>query len=223
MVRNIAYTVIAKVPGGVVDVDDLIQVGSIGLAEAESRYNADQNPDVPFEAYATVRIKGAMIDELRKHDVLSRTYRKQRIQADAATQKLYHILGRKPTNAEVAAQMGISLDKYNDLCHNINVNVVSMEDLKVSDDAAEDFLEFFFVDTEADPLNILQHKERNNAITQAFKNLPHKDRMVLQMSYAENKTLKEIGKELGVTEARAHQLRKAAVDKIRLTLEIFVL
>lgn len=222
LVKQIARHVASTIPANVVDVDDLIQVGTIGLLEAQSRYTADF-PGVSFEAYASSRVRGAMIDELRNSDWLSREYRKQYKTVHQVTQQLFHRLGRKPADSEVAAEANIPFGKYREVCLNINLVVISLEDLKIQDSDSEAFLDHFCIDDNADPLKIIQDKERNDAVVDAFNTLPQKDRSILQMSYIEGKTLKEIGTHFAVTEARAHQMRKQSLDKIRLTLEDYVL
>ena len=223
LVKQIARNLASTLPPNVVDVDDLVQVGSIGYLDAQSRFSSEGNPGVPFEAYASTRIRGAMIDELRNADWMSREYRKQYKTVTQATQQLFHTLGRKPADSEVANAIDVPLSRYREVCLNINLVVISLEDLKVQDTDSEAFLDHFFIDDNADPFKIMMDKERNDAVVKAFNDLPRKDRSILQMSYIEGVTLKDIGIHFGVTEARAHQMRKAALDKIRLTLEEFTL
>ena len=109
LVRRLAHQMIAKLPANV-EIDDLIQVGMIGLTDALSRFDAGQG--VQFETFATQRIRGAMLDELRGNDYLSRGTRKHQREIEAALHKLQQRLGRAPAESEIAKEMGLSLTEY---------------------------------------------------------------------------------------------------------------
>jgi len=112
LVRRLAHQMIAKLPANV-EIDDLIQVGMIGLTDALSRFDASQS--VQFETFATQRIRGAMLDELRGSDWMSRGNRRQQRSIESAVHKLEQKLGRAPSEREIANEMGISLTEYQEL------------------------------------------------------------------------------------------------------------
>ena len=127
LVRRLAHQMIAKLPANV-EVDDLIQVGMIGLADAMTRFDASQG--VQFETFATQRIRGAMLDELRGNDYLSRGTRKQQRSIEVAVQKLEQKLGRAPIESEIAKEMGIPLVEYQELLGKVRcTQLVYLEDM----------------------------------------------------------------------------------------------
>src|SRR5574343_1291970 len=111
LVRRLAHQMIAKLPANV-EIDDLVQVGMIGLSDALSRFDASQG--VQFETFATQRIRGAMLDELRGSDWMSRGNRRQQREIEPAVHRLEQKLGRAPAESEIAKEMGISLSEYQD-------------------------------------------------------------------------------------------------------------
>ena len=149
LVRRLAHQMIAKLPANV-EVDDLIQVGMIGLTDALSRYDAAQG--VQFETFATQRIRGAMLDELRGNDYLSRGTRKHQREIEAALHRLQQRLGRSPAESEIAKEMGLSLAEYQDLLGKVRgTQLVYLEDMS-GDEGDADFLDRHVADEEADPL-----------------------------------------------------------------------
>jgi RNA polymerase sigma factor for flagellar operon FliA len=127
LVRRLAHQMIAKLPANV-ELDDLIQVGMIGLSDALSRFDASQG--VQFETFATQRIRGAMLDELRGNDWMSRGDRRHQRSIEAAVHKLEQRLGRPPTEGEIAREMGLSLTDYQDLLGKVRgTQLIYLEDM----------------------------------------------------------------------------------------------
>lgn len=148
LVRRIALHMIAKLPPNV-ELDDLIQVGMIGLAEALSRFESEQG--VQFETFASQRIRGAMLDELRDGDWMSRSSRKSQKDIEHALHRLEQRLGRTPMESEIADELGMDLDDYQSLLGKVRgTQLVYLEDMSGGDEG-EDFLERHVADNGADP------------------------------------------------------------------------
>lgn len=216
LVRRLAHQMMLKLPANV-EVDDLIQVGMMGLMEALDRFDAGH--EVKFETFATQRIRGAMLDELRSTDYLSRATRRQQRDIERAMHKLEQELGRTPSEAEIASEMGLALADYQDLLDKVRgTQLVYLEDL-VSEDGG-DFLEHHDDDEEEqdNPLALLQDKRMRQALVKAIQGLPERELYVMSMYYEQDMTLKEIGAVLEVTESRVSQIHSQAVARLRVKL-----
>lgn len=213
MVRRVAHHMIAKLPPSVA-LDDLIQVGMIGLAEALSRYQADQG--VQFETFAMQRIRGAMIDELRESDWVSRGSRKSQKDIERAVHKLEQSLGRSPAESEIAAELGMALADYQQLLGRVRgTQLVYLEDMSSSGDSEDSFLDRHAGDEEADPLNLIRNRRMREALVSAIQGLPEREQYIMSMYYEHDMNLKEIAAVLGVTESRVCQLHSQAVARLR--------
>ena len=138
LVRKLAFHMMAKLPPSV-EVDDLIQVGLIGLSDALSRYEPSQG--VQFETFATQRIRGAMLDELRGSDWMSRSSRKGQKDIEVAMRRLEHALGRTPLESEIAAEMGLPLVEYQSLLSKVRgTQLVYLEDMHRADEDDDSYL-----------------------------------------------------------------------------------
>jgi RNA polymerase sigma factor for flagellar operon FliA len=212
LVRKLAHQMMAKLPANV-EIDDLIQVGMIGLNDALMRYDPAQG--VQFETFATQRIRGAMIDELRGSDWMSRGDRKSQREIEAAVHRLEHRLGRSPSESEIAAEMGLSLNVYQELLDKVRgTQLIYLEDMGAADDA-EDFLERHVADKAADPLSQLGDLRMRQALVKAIENLPEREQYVMSMYYEHDMNLKEIAAVLGVTESRVCQLHSQSIARLR--------
>ena len=161
LVRRLAHQMIAKLPANV-ELDDLIQVGMIGLSDALSRFDAAQS--VQFETFATQRIRGAMLDELRGNDWMSRGDRRQQRSIESAVHKLEQKLGRAPQESEIAAEMGLSLTAYQELLGKVRgTQLVYLEDM-TGDEGDDDYLDRHVADDEANPLAMLQDRRMREAL-----------------------------------------------------------
>jgi RNA polymerase sigma factor for flagellar operon FliA len=203
----------AKLPANV-EVDDLIQVGLIGLSEALSRFEATQG--VQFETFATQRIRGAMLDELRENDWVSRGTRKSQRDIEEAVRRLEHKLGRSPKESEIAADLGLSLTDYQSLLSKVRgTQLVYLEDINHDSDDDESFLDRHLGDSAADPLNMLRDQRLREALVAAIKNLPEREQLVMSMYYEQDMNLKEIAAVLDVTESRVCQLHSQSIARLR--------
>jgi RNA polymerase sigma factor for flagellar operon FliA len=215
LVRRLAHQMIAKLPANV-ELDDLIQVGMIGLNDALTRFDVAQG--VQFETFATQRIRGAMLDELRGSDWMSRGNRRQQRSIEAAVHKLEQKLGRAPIEGEIAKEMGMSLADYQDLLGKVRgTQLVYLEDMS-GDDGDDDYLDRHVTDGETNPLAMLQDRRMREALVEAIKNLPEREQYVMSMYYEHDLNLKEIAAVLGVTESRVCQLHSQSIARLRVKL-----
>ena len=212
LVRRLAHQMIAKLPANV-EVDDLIQVGMIGLTDALSRFDAGQG--VQFETFATQRIRGAMLDELRGSDWMSRGTRKQQRSIEQAVHRLEQTLGRAPVESEIAKEMGMALSEYQELLGKVRgTQLIYLEDMS-GDEGDADFLDRHVVDEDSNPLDQLEDQRMRAALVEAIKVLPEREQYVMSMYYEHDMNLKEIAAVLGVTESRVCQLHSQTIARLR--------
>ncbi|GLS15417.1 MULTISPECIES: RNA polymerase sigma factor FliA [Hydrogenophaga] len=216
LVRRLAHHMIAKLPPSV-ELDDLIQVGMIGLTEAIARYEPSQG--VQFETFASQRIRGAMIDELRDGDWMSRGSRKSQKEIEQAVHRLQQKLHRAPMESEIAQELGMGLADYQTLLAKVRgTQLVYLEDITGQGDDDESFLDRHMGDTEADPAAMLQDQRMRMALVEAIKNLPEREQHIMSMYYEHDMNLKEIAAVLGVTESRICQLHSQSIARLRAKL-----
>ncbi|WP_374608755.1 RNA polymerase sigma factor FliA [Diaphorobacter nitroreducens] len=212
LVRRIAHHMIAKLPPNV-ELDDLIQVGMIGLNDALSRYEVAQG--VQFETFASQRIRGAMLDELREGDWMSRSSRKSQKDIEHALHRVEQRLGRSPIESEIAAELGMSLEDYQALLSKVRgTQLVYLEDFH-HDDEDEGFLDRHVADEGADPMAVLRDQRLRASLVEAIKALPEREQYIMGMYYEHDMNLKEIAAVLGVTESRVCQLHSQAIARLR--------
>jgi RNA polymerase sigma factor for flagellar operon FliA len=215
LVRRLAHQMIAKLPANV-EIDDLIQVGMIGLTDAMTRFDVAQG--VQFETFATQRIRGAMLDELRGGDWMSRGHRRQQREIETAVHRLEQKLGRAPQEGEIAREMGIDLSEYQELLGKVRgTQLIYLEDMS-GDDGDNDYLDRHVVDETENPLAHLQDRRMREALVAAIKVLPEREQFVMSMYYEQDMNLKEIAAVLGVTESRVCQLHSQSIARLRAKL-----
>jgi RNA polymerase sigma factor for flagellar operon FliA len=213
LVRRLAHHMMAKLPASV-EVDDLIQVGLIGLSDALTRFEASQG--VQFETFATQRIRGAMLDELRENDWMSRGSRKSQKDIEVAMRRLEHQLGRSPVESEIAAELGMPLAEYQSLLSKVRgTQLVYLEDLARNGEDDDTYLDRHVADTESDPLNMLRDHRLRQALVTAIKGLPEREQYIMSMYYEQDMNLKEIAAVLDVTESRICQLHSQSIARLR--------
>jgi RNA polymerase sigma factor for flagellar operon FliA len=213
LVRKLAHYMMAKLPPSV-EVDDLIQVGLIGLADALSRYEASQG--VQFETFATQRIRGAMLDELRGNDWMSRGSRKSQKDIESTMRRLEHRLGRSPVESEIAAEMGLTLSDYQSLLSKVRgTQLVYLEDMARNNEDDDNYLDRHVADSDADPLNMLRDQRLRESLVAAIKGLPEREQYIMSMYYEQDMNLKEIAAVLDVTESRICQLHSQSIARLR--------
>jgi len=217
LVKRIAYHMMARLPASV-EVDDLIQVGLIGLMDAVSRFDGSQGAQ--FESYATQRIRGAMLDELREADWLPRHVRQKSRQIETAIHRLEQRNGRAPSEQEISAELGMPIDQYQSMLGDVKCSqLLYYEDF--SDEDSASFLERYLVDGASDPLAVLEDDGFRDSLIAAIHHLPERERSMMGMYYEQDMNLKEIGAVLGVSESRVCQLHSQAVARLRAQLKIW--
>ena len=213
LVRKLAHHMMAKLPPSV-EVDDLIQVGLIGLSDALSRYEPSQG--VQFETFATQRIRGAMLDELRGSDWMSRSSRKGQKDIEVAMRRLEHVLGRAPLESEIATEMGLPLVEYQSLLSKVRgTQLVYLEDMHRADEDDDSYLDRHVADSSSDPLNVLRDQRLRESLVAAIKALPEREQYIMSMYYEQDMNLKEIAAVLDVTESRICQLHSQSIARLR--------
>ena len=213
LVRRLAHHMMAKLPASV-EVDDLIQVGLIGLADALTRFEAAQG--VQFETFATQRIRGAMLDELRENDWMSRGSRKSQKEIETAMRRVENKLGRAPKESEIAAELGMSLVDYQTLLGKVRgTQLVYLEDMSGRSEDDDSYLDRHVADSDADPLNMLRDQKLREALVAAIKLLPEREQYIMSMYYEQDMNLKEIAAVLDVTESRICQLHSQSIARLR--------
>ena len=215
LVKYVAGRVAVGLPQHV-DGADLVSYGIIGLIDAIDRY--DTSRAVKFETYAIPRIRGAIIDELRAIDWVPRSVRAKARAVEQAYSSLEANLLRTPTDAEVAAEMGVSERDLHDVLRQISfVGVAALDEVFMvgGDRSDRTTLGDTIADATAGPVALFEDKEAKEILSQAIAKLGERERTVLSLYYYENLTLAEIGEILGVTESRVCQIHTKAVLQLR--------
>jgi RNA polymerase sigma factor for flagellar operon FliA len=214
LVKRLAHHMKAKLPPSV-EVDDLVQAGMIGLLDAISRY--EETHGAQFETYAVLRIRGAMVDELRSNDWMPRSTRSTMKKVETAMTSLQQKLGHPPTESEVAKLLKLSLADYQDMLSDGGGHqLVYYEDFH-DNEGNDSFLDRYAVD-DADPLRSLLDTDFRQAVIDAIDALPPREKILMGLYYEEEMNLKEIGAVMGVSESRVSQLHTQAVARLRATL-----
>ena len=211
LVKRIAHHLMLRLPSSVA-VEDIIQAGMIGLLDAATRY--DEFRGAQFETFAAQRIRGSMLDELRHADWMPRSLRRDMRRIEAAMSKLQQRLGKSPLESEVAQELGMPLTEYQQmLFESRGAQLVYYEDFHNEGD--EDFFDRYDLDSDSDPLALLQNEHFRDALIKAIENLPERERMLMGMHYEQEMNLREIGEVMGVSESRVCQLHSQAVARLR--------
>lgn len=211
LVRHEALKLASRLPSSV-ELDDLLQVGYIGLLNAAERY--DPKHGTAFTTYATQRIRGAMLDELRSRDWIPRQVRQDIKRINAKIQELGQKLGREPEEAEVANQLQMPLDEYQKILLYSNVSqLFSYDEMKeVLGDAVDSLI---IQSNDNNPLMSLLDDETRDIIAKEIEALPEKEKLVLVLYYQEELNLREIGAVLEISESRVSQLHSQAIKQIK--------
>ena len=197
-----------------VEYEDLVSYGIFGLLDAIEKFDIDKK--VKFKTYASIRIRGAIIDQLRSLDWVPRSVRQKSKQLEETSRKLENELGRNPTDIEIAKELNISLKELSNMLQQVNsFNIISLEET-IYEYNTIDHLEY---EEENSPENILSNKEIYETLEYNIENLPERERQVISLYYYDELTYKEIGQILNVSESRVSQLHSKAINKLKSKLQ----
>ena len=197
-----------------IEFEDLLSYGMVGLMDALNKF--DQSKGMKFSTYASIRIKGAMIDELRKNSPISKGAMDKLNRYNEVVERLQRELLRDPSDKEIANALGVSLSDVGEIENYINyISVVSLEDLIFSEDDDISLMGTIEDENSPSPEKSLEEKEQLEYLSKALEMLNEKDRTVLSLYYYEGLTLKEIGRVLEVSESRICQLHSRAIMNLR--------
>jgi RNA polymerase sigma factor for flagellar operon FliA len=209
LVKRIAYHLAGRLPPQV-EVEDLIQAGMMGLLEAAQHYATGRGAS--FETYAGIRIRGAMLDALRKLDWAPRSVHRKARAAAASLRAVEAVRGGEASDTEVAAHMGVSVSDYHQILQEaLSCQLLRLNDAEDGEESALDRLR----DNGPDPLEETVDDAARRAVVAAIERLPERERLVLSLYYEQELNLKEIGAVLKVTESRVCQLHGQALLRLK--------
>lgn len=212
LARNVAMQVISRCPANV-ELDDLINVGVIGLMDAAERFNPMFGK--PFRFYAELRIRGEILDELRNGDWVPRSTRKKIDVIERKRIELEREKGSKVSEGEVATALGIKLERLQRVSGKIQSGTfLSLEDLGGQDEEQKDLLEALKGEA-PDPDAVLRTREVEQLLAEGIAELPPREKMMISLYYFQDLSLKEIGGILGVTESRVSQMHTKALSRLK--------
>ncbi|MCK5662896.1 MAG: RNA polymerase sigma factor FliA [Thiotrichaceae bacterium] len=213
LVKKIAYHMAARLPADI-HIDDIIQSGLIGLLDASKQYDPRQGAQ--FETYATIRIRGAILDEVRRSDWAPKSVHKKARDLSAAMQEIERRTGRDARDFEVAQEMGVGMDEYYQILQDgSSCRMLSFDDLEKDDTQTSGVFE----DRQSNPVADIMDEEFKQDLAQAVKELPEREKMVMSLYYDTEMNLKEVGVLIGVSESRVSQLLSQAQLRLRAKLE----
>ncbi len=216
LVKRIAYHLMARMPPMVL-VDDLIQAGMLGLLDAGRNYDPTQGAS--FETYAGIRIRGSMLDELRRNDWAPKSVHRKVREITEAIRKVENAVGRDARDQEVMQELGMNADEYYKLLQEAAIfRMTNLEDVGIDDAAIHQGLG----EPQSTPLSELQDEDFRNGLARAIAALPERERLIVTLYYDDELNLREIGTVLGVSESRTSQLLSQALLRLRARMKTWV-
>ncbi len=215
IVRFLARRIHERLPQHV-DIEDLVSAGVVGLLDAFAKF--DPAKKVQFRSYAQFRIRGAILDSLRNLDWSPRELRRKGRAVEEAIRVLTGRMGHAPGEQEVAAEMGLDLDQYQQLLGDLKGLEIGTLHMERNEDSGDEELAYVPGRPEEDPLFRCLRSEMEGRLTDAIQNLPDRERLVMTLYYFEEMTMREIGLALGVVESRVSQVHASAVVHLRAAL-----
>lgn len=210
LVKRIAHHMVARLPASV-QVDDLIQAGMIGLLEASKNYEVGKGAS--FETFAGIRIRGAMLDEIRRNDWAPRSVHRNSRMLAQAVREVENETGRDARDHEVAEKLGVSLEAYHQILNDVSSGrIIGIEDLGVSDDVIVADTQDI---THDEPFAEVEQRAFQRALAESIRGLPERESLVLSLYYDEELNLKEIGQILDVSESRVSQIHSQAMVRLK--------
>ncbi len=212
LVKRIAYHLMTKLPSSV-SVDDLIQAGMLGLLEASRNYKPQLGAS--FETYAGIRIRGAMLDELRKNDWAPKSVHRKAREMAEVVREIEAKEGRDARDEEIAERMGITMEEYYKILQDTNTSrILAFDELGVD----EDIISSGMLDQPMGPEDRATRQRFRERLAEVVSRLPERERMVVSLYYDKEMNLREIGALLGVSESRVSQLLGQAMIRMRARL-----
>jgi RNA polymerase sigma factor for flagellar operon FliA len=209
LVKRIAYHLLNRLPDSV-QVDDLIQAGMLGLLEAIKHYDVLQGAS--FETYAGIRIRGSMLDEVRRSDWTPRSVHKKSREVSRAIQAIENKTGCEARDVDIAEYLGIAIDEYNAILQDaVSCRVFSVEELAQTGNQYSDESQ----NMEEEPLDHLSRDSFQKALANEIMKLPERERLVISLYYDDELNLREIGEVLNISESRVSQISTQAVLRLR--------
>ncbi len=213
LVNRIAYHMVSRLPANV-QVDDLVQAGMIGLLEAARNYNPSQGAS--FETYAGIRIRGSMLDEIRRLDWTPRSVHRKVRMVSEAVRLIENEKGRDARDHEVAEALELTLEEYHKILQDATgCRVFSFEDMNSMGEDHESGMS----GSDDGPLECLQDEDFKKNLSHSISGLPERERLVMSLYYDEELNLREIGEVLGVSESRVCQIHGQALIRLRARMQ----
>ncbi len=205
----------------VLDMDDVLSAGMVGLIRAVEHF--DPRRGVPFENYAVTCIKGAILDQLRSLDAISRSVRQKAREIEKAMTALQTALGRLPTDREVAEQMGMEVDSYRRILTEIGPATLSLDSMMGGDGEGDvgSLLSTLEDPNSPDPVSLAERRGLLDSLAEAISHLSDREKLLLALYYKEELTMREISRVMGVSESRVCQLHTRAILRLRAQLQIW--
>jgi RNA polymerase sigma factor for flagellar operon FliA len=216
IVRFLARRIHERLPQHV-DIEDLVSAGVVGLMDAFTKF--DPTKKVQFRSYAQFRIRGAILDSLRTLDWSPRELRRKGRAVEEAIRLLTQRMGRAPGESDIAAEMALSLEEYQQLLGDLKGLEIGTLHMERNEDSGEEELAYIPGRPEDDPLFHCLRDELEERLSEAIAQLPDRDRLVMTLYYYEEMTMREIGLALGVVESRVSQVHASAVVHLRSALK----
>lgn len=212
MVKRIAYHLKSRMPANI-QLDDLIQAGMVGLLEAANNYDATQGAS--FETYAGIRIRGAMLDDVRKNDWAPRSVHRNNRRVAAVVRQIENDKGRDARDTEIAAALDMDIKEYNRILQDASGHkILSFEDVGSGDESMLDSIP----NPQGELLDMVQKDDLKSLVATAIASLPERERLVMALYYDEELNLREIGAVIGVSESRVSQIHSQAVIRLQARL-----
>ncbi|MCF6219054.1 MAG: RNA polymerase sigma factor FliA [Gammaproteobacteria bacterium] len=210
MVKRIAYHLAARLPSSVM-VDDLIQAGMIGLLDASKNYDPTQGAS--FKTYSSIRIRGAMLDELRRNDWAPKSVHRKQRDITSAIKEIESTTGKDAKDEEIAQHIGIALDEYYKILQDASTSkIFSLDELALDDGAINGSASS---SASAGPLEQLQSEDIKRLLADAIDALPEREKLVITLYYNSELNLREIGSVMGVSESRVSQIMSQATIRLK--------
>ena len=210
LVKKIAWHLHGRV-SAIIEIEDLIQIGMLGLISAAQNYTPQK--DASFSSYANIRIKGEILDYLRKNSNLCRATIKMKKMSEKASLMLRHKLGREPHNNEIAKELMMTTEKYYEWTNAFEANVI-----RSLDDSYDEYSQWF-VTKEMNPEENINHTELRNGLKEVLGKLEGKEALIIQLYFVEELNVYEIAEVMNVSTGRVSQIKTSAIKRLRENLQ----